>query len=143
MRPRSFVIASLWLVACGGPQPTPPVDPQACILGDFEGAGVDDGGVRWTFTLRLREQGPDLVGSFHWVGSDGAIGDEQVRGHADCVHGTFVWTGQSASGGSTDEDIVTAHYGGTIGGNGATLSGQWSDTQGNGGVPGSFTARRR
>jgi len=47
----------------------------------------------------------------------------------------------TASGGSADEEIVTTHYTGTMSSSG--LTGRWSDSSGNGVIPGTFTAQRR
>lgn len=128
------------LAGCGGAQTRAGTgaSAQACAVGTWEGTGRDEGGTDWQFTLTLREAGPDLVGAYHWVGSDGSVGDEQIRGHADCGARTFDWQGESAGGGSETMDVVTAHYTGTFGDDLATFSGSWV-----GGTPGTLEGRRR
>lgn len=131
------------LAACGGSQAsststTPAASNQACVVGDYEGSGTDDAGTQWTVTFDVREVGPDLVGTYHWVGSDGSVGDEHFRGHADCAARTLDWSGSSASGGSATMDVVPGHYTGTITDSG--LEASWSGGEG---IPGRFTAHRR
>lgn len=111
---------------------------QACAVGTWEGTGRDEAGTDWQFTLTLHEAGPDLVGAYHWVGSDGSVGDEQIRGHADCAARTFDWQGESASGGSETMDVVTAHYTGTFSDGLDAFSGRWV-----GGTPGTLSGGRR
>jgi hypothetical protein len=135
--------ASTWsMIGCGGAsvrtEPAAGSEP-ACAVGAYAGTGLDEGGVTWEFTLALREAGPDLVGDFHWVGSDGSVGDEQIRGHVDCASRTFEWRGETASGGSETMDIVTAHYTGTFDEGFRSFSGRW----GGAGTPGTLTGQRR
>ena len=140
MKNIGLMVSALVVASCGGAQTSPEAAPsaQACAVGEWDGTGRDEGGVDWQFTLALREVGPDLVGSYHWVGSDGSVGDEQIRGHADCSARTFDWQGESASGGSETMDVVTAHYTGTFDDDLSTFSGHWV-----GGTPGTLSARRR
>lgn len=137
-----LVCVGLLVIAtgCGGAQVEASSAPsgQACAVGTWEGTGRDEAGTDWQFTLTLREAGPDLVGAYHWVGSDGSVGDEQIRGHADCATRTFDWQGESASGGSETMDVVTAHYTGTFGDGLDTFSGRWV-----GGTPGTLSGGRR
>ncbi|MBX7193283.1 MAG: hypothetical protein K1X94_14610 [Sandaracinaceae bacterium] len=132
----ALVLLALAATGCGAAQ-RPSGSAQACAVGDWRGTGEDEGGTHWEFTLVLREEGPDLVGAFHWVGSDGSVGDEQIRGHADCGARTFEWQGESATGGSDTMDVVTGHYTGTFGDDLASFSGRWV-----GGTPGTLQGTR-
>lgn len=141
----ALLCASLTTCGCGASQsPPPPAPPtptgQACAVGEYTGTGQDEAGTRWTFTLELREVGPDLVGSYHWVGSDGSEGDEQVEGHADCAARTFDWRGVASRGGSATSEITSAHYTGEMGADYRSLAGVW---RGGLGTPGRFSAVRR
>lgn len=140
----AVLIAMLMACGCGASQGPPLAPPtwtgQACAVGEYVGTGRDESGTRWTLTLTLQEVGPDLVGSYHWVGSDGSVGDEQVEGHADCAARTFDWHGVSSSGGSRSTQIVSAHYTGAIGADYHSLEGSW---RGGVGIPGRFSAVRR
>jgi hypothetical protein len=133
-------VLAMCAVGCGGArvEATGTASAQACAVGSWEGTGRDEAGTDWQFTLTLREAGPDLVGAYHWVGSDGSVGDEQIRGHADCAARTFDWQGESAGGGSETMDVVTAHYTGTFGDDLASFSGRWV-----GGTPGTLEGTRR
>lgn len=122
---------------CGGAQRTEGPTGMSCAVGSWTGSGDDEGGTHWDFTLSLRESGPDLVGAFHWMGSDGSVGDEQIRGRVDCQSGTLDWQGESASGGSETMDVVTAHYTGTFDSDFRSFSATWI-----GGTPGTLRGAR-
>lgn len=137
----ALLAAAAAVAGCGGAAARPESatgGAQACAVGEYAGTGLDEGGVTWEFTLALREAGPDLVGSYHWVGSDGSVGDEQIRGHVDCAARTFDWRGESASGGSETMVVVTAHYTGSFDEGFGSFSGRWE-----GGTPGTLTGQRR
>lgn len=140
----ALLATTLTAYGCGASQSPPPAPPtpagQACAVGEYKGTGSDESGTRWTFSLTLQEVGPDLVGSYHWVGSDGSVGDEQVEGHADCAARRFDWQGVASRGGSKTTQIVSAHYTGEIGADYRSLEGGW---RGGVGIPGRFSAVRR
>lgn len=123
---------------CGGAQHTEGATGMSCAVGSWTGSGEDERGTHWDFTLSLREAGPDLVGTFHWMGSDGSVGDEQIRGRVDCQTGTLDWQGESASGGTETADIITAHYTGTFDSDFRSFSATWT-----GGSPGTLRGARQ
>lgn len=132
------LVCTLATAGCGGTQRADDTTGRSCATGSWAGSGDDENGTHWDFTLSLRESGPDLVGAFHWMGSDGSVGDEQIRGRVDCQTGTLDWQGESASGGSETMDIITAHYTGTFDSDFRTFSATWT-----GGSPGTLRGARR
>jgi len=137
------LVLALALPACGGTGPAAAGAPTAgesflCAVGNYAGTGVDEEGTTWSFTFALRQEGQDLVGTFEWSGSNGAVGEERVRGRVDCTSGRFEWSGEAASGGSETVEIVTAEYSGRFTEDFGGFSGSWV-----GGSPGTLSGERR